>query len=207
MIALRIGLATGLVGLLAACQQLLPIGSAPERTFTLEYAAPLSTPAAEAPVVFLSDPLMAEGLGGLTVTVSLDSGERTSLKNARWATDLGSLIRDYLDRALTEETDAQFVGEGSLDLKTRCRMQAKVWSFDFVPGDTPSKDRARVMIDFRIIDNLTGTQIERASGRAERSVTGNDPSDVVSALAGALQETTDVAAGLVSRHLDVCSNS
>lgn len=195
-----------MAALLSGCQQLLPIGSEPERTFSLEYAAPLSVPAPNAPLVFLTDPLMAEGLGGISITVSLDSGERTALKGARWSTDLGSLVRDYLDRSLTATTGAQFVGEGSLDLRTRCRLQTKVWVFDLAPGADAAQDRARVSIEMRIIDNLTGTQIARDQARSEKRIAGNDPADVVEGLTAALSDVSQSAAALVNDQLEACSS-
>lgn len=190
--------------LLTGCQQLLPIGGDQERTFALRYDGSVPPSKPDAPLLFIDDPLMAEGLGGQSLTVVLSDGERTALKDVRWATGSASLIRDYLDRYLMARSDAAFVGEGGLDIRTRCRLQTKVWAFEFRPGATPEEDRVFVWIEAALVSILSGDLLERSQVTSEHPVAGDDPSDVVAALDAALERVARDLIPLVDNNLETC---
>ncbi len=175
--------------LLVGCQSLLPSND-PERTFALRYDGVVPVEKVNVPVVFLDDPLMAEGLGGQTLTVVLDGGERTALNDLRWATDLQTLIRDYLDRRLMAGTDADYVGDGGLDIQASCRLQTKFWAFELRPGASATDDRVAVSLEASLVSLTTGELLARTQ-LDELRPTGTTTGDVVQSLEGALGAVSD----------------
>ncbi len=201
-------LKTGLVtlicaALLAGCQSILPSND-PERTFAFRYDGQVPQSKDNAPVIFLDDPLMAEGLGGQTLTVVLDGGERTALNDLRWATGLESLIRDYLDRRLMAGTDADYVGDGGLDIRATCRLHTKFWAFEMRPGVSAADDQVAVSLEASLVSLTTGELLARTQLDEVRPTSAASTSDVVMSLEGALSTVSDQLTDFMSEGLKYC---
>ena len=208
---MKMGLVTGLAFLAAGCTQILPIGSKAERSFSLRYELAQDqyhgSGMKAGPVIFLDDPLLAEGLGGRTITVELEGRERTALKGAKWSAPLSDLIRGYLNRNLMANTQAQIVGEGGLDVHASCRISSKVWSFELHPQgeDGHEEDRVHVSLDLSLIDMRSGDLIGRNQFDNWSQLDATDGRAVVAAFHEAMEPVATDIAAWVTDNLKECS--
>ena len=150
---------------------------------------------------------MAEGLGGVTITVELDKRERTALKGVRWSAPLSDLIRGYLNRSLMHTTDAQVIGEGGLDVHASCRVSSKVWSFELHPqGENGvAEDMVHVSLDMSLIDMRSGDLIDRSQFDHRHRVDGTDGGDVVDAFHLAMAPMAGEISVWLAKNLTECS--
>ena len=159
----------GLIGLMG-CGPIVNFGDGtPETVYTLRTDdIPLQDPSG--PYLFISLPSFAEGLGGRTVAVMIGDYERSALKNVRWATGAGDLIRDYLVASLRASTGARTLGEDGLDVKTSCRLNTYVWSMDYIPAE--DGDSVHIRVETSLIDVVDGQMIARKTFNTTDSVKG-----------------------------------
>ena len=163
----------GCAALLASCGPLISFGdNEPDIVYSLTYNGDTKgTPTG--PKIFVSEPSFADGLGGRGVRVRLTDYELTTVNNLRWSTDISSLLRDYLVLALRDKGNAQMLGEDTLDVAARCRLNSYVWEMSFVPGALPDDDRVTMRIEYSLVDIISGSLIGRKIAFFDRSVDGS----------------------------------
>lgn len=194
--------------MISACSQVLPFGSKPERTFSLRYEGDISALPTGGPIVFLDEPLMAEGLGGRTFAVEIEGRERTILKDARWSSSLSDLVRSYFERLLGASSKAQIIGEGGLDVRAGCRLSLRVWSFQLVPGRSRSEDdRVSVSFEAGLVHLSKGDLLARQLFASDTIVEGNDAVNVVDAYHGVLEKLGGDMVDWFNAALPACSES
>jgi len=165
------------LSLLAGCGPLISFGDGePETVYTLR-TEDLSLDDGTGPFLFVASPSFSEGLGGRKVAVMLGEYERSTLKDVRWATDAGDLIRDYLVASLRQDTNSRTLGEDGLDVKSRCRLNNYVWSMDFVPGE--GGDQVHLRMETSLLDLFTGAMISRKTFDERVDVSGGKMSIMV----------------------------
>ncbi|TNE61728.1 MAG: hypothetical protein EP335_15005 [Alphaproteobacteria bacterium] len=176
--------------LLPGCGPLVSFGNdgPADAVYSLRYAGDYASEAKRAgPLLYFDEPMMAEGLAGQKVAVRLGTYRRSTLAEARWSTGLSTLVRDYLMRALSAETDAQTVGEGGLDIKVDCRLGIKIWSFDYVPDTSPGVDVVDVAIELSMVRLRDGRLLGQHTFVQTPEVTGQGEDTVPSAFNKAMQ--------------------
>lgn len=190
---------------LSACTQLLPFGSEAERNFVLSYPVSEEAYRAQGTVVFLEDPIMAEGLGGRGITVRLAGGERTIVKGMRWGVVLSEMVRNYFEQSLSRETDATVISEGGLGIRSACRLGLKVWRFELEPGASESDDAVRVSLEAVLVNVGTGDLVGRDLFSKSESPRSNAPEALAAAFDAALAETSGDIAAWLQGNLPACS--
>ncbi|GHF11824.1 hypothetical protein GCM10017044_02090 [Kordiimonas sediminis] len=181
---------------LSACGPIVSFGSdEPASIYSLDYRGPARNDAA-GPVLYVSEPVMTQDLGTRRVAVQLGGFERTFLKEARWATALGDMVRGYMVEAITGATSAQALGEGALDVASNCRVGLTVRAFDYVPrSDASSDDTVLVRIEMSFVRLTDSKLLGRRDFSASQTVAGTDRHDIVAsfnaAMAAAGSDMTD----------------
>lgn len=169
---LKTALVLGSVALIASCGPLISFGDTePDVVYSLRYSDTGSKDPT-GPRIFVSEPSFADGLGGRGVRVRLDDYELTSVSNVRWSTDVSGLLRDYTVLALRDQAGAQMLGEDTLDVSTKCRLNLYVWDMAFVPGSTSADDAVTMRLEFSLVNIESGSLISRHIASFDHPVTG-----------------------------------
>ncbi|NVJ68747.1 MAG: membrane integrity-associated transporter subunit PqiC [Alphaproteobacteria bacterium] len=147
------------------------------------------------PVVFVDEPTVAEGLKGEKVAVALDGNQLVTIDGVRWAAPVADLVRNYITRALGHQTDAQMVGDGGLDIKSACRLGAKIWAMEFVPGASARDDKVRVSIELSLVRMKDSMLLSKPTVAKTVTVGGKGDRAVMDAFNMAM---SDVSAEMVS---------
>lgn len=191
--------------LLAACGPLISFGSDNAQTvYSLQYDG-LGVAPPGAPVVYVDDPLTADGLGGREVAVRLGTYERTTLDGVLWSSSATDLVRDYLVQSLADDAQVQTLGQGGLDVAAGCRLGLKIWQMHFVPGETADADEVVMSID-AILVNITTSEL---AGRRMFNVESPVPDGSGERVMIAFNVSMSLIAKQMSRWLaerrDICS--
>ena len=146
--------------LLSGCGPLISFGGdgPADTVYSLRYSGAYQQKGADSIVIYVDEPLMAEGLAGQKITVALPSDKRSTLKGARWSAPLSVLIRDYEIRAFGHQVGANMIGEGGLDIHAACRLGTKVWAFEFTPGADAGTDKVDIAIELSLV-RLSDSQL------------------------------------------------
>ncbi|WCL54943.1 ABC-type transport auxiliary lipoprotein family protein [Gimibacter soli] len=179
-----------LVSLLAlgACAPLINLGgSEPATAYGLRYPGGRALAAEGAPVIYVDEPVMTEGLGGRDIVVRGADGSQSVLKGGRWTAPASDMVRYYLVQALEDHTGARMIGEGGLDINAACRTHITVWHFEMVPGAGGTPDKAVVGLELSLVHLDTGEMLFRNRFDRTADITGNEPSTVVAAFQYAME--------------------
>lgn len=193
--------------LLAGCGPLISFGDdgPADEVYSLAYAPSGPAIADDAPIIYVDEPLLAQGLGGVNVAVALDDNRRTSLMGVRWAENSSDLIRDYLVRAAGEKSGARLLGEGGLDVRAGCKLALKVWSFDFAPGASSRDDEVRVEIEFTLVRYSDNHLLGQPTFRDTQSVRSADSDRIVAAFHNAMGTVSDAAGDWLRGAASACA--
>lgn len=177
--------ACGFVGmlLLAGCGPIISFGDDGPAgdIYSLEYAVANTNVGGMATIIYLEEPLMSDGLGGIDIAVSLENRKRTSLQGVQWSASSTDLIRDFFVRAIGSMSGTRLLGQGALDVQAGCRLGTKVWAFEFVPGTTASDDRVDIEVEFILTRYSDNRLIGQPTFSAAQSVTESDGENIVEA--------------------------
>lgn len=138
---------------LSSCGPLISFGEdgPGDKVYSLKYAGGYENAPADAPVIYIDEPHMADALAGQKITVALPGDKRSTLSGARWAAPLSALVRDYTARALSHKAGVHMIGEGGLDIHVACRLGTKVWSFEFTPAEDASGDHVLIALELSLV--------------------------------------------------------
>ncbi len=175
-----------------------------DEVFSLRYPGEQQATDNSGPVVYIDEPHVAEGLGGIDIAVQLAGNRRSTLAGAAWAADLSTLVRDYFTQALGAETDARPVGEGGLDVKADCRLGIKIWRFDFVPGQTIKEDSVDVRIELSLMRLWDSHLLSQSSFSQQPAVDGKGAEALVASFSVAMKEVSTSMAGAFKDQLKAC---
>lgn len=171
-----------LVGL-AACGPIISFGDdgPADDVYSLEYGVPNTNTSDMATIIYVEEPLMSDGLGGIEVAVALENRRRTSLQGVQWSANSTDLIRDYFVRAIGSMSGTRLLGQGAIDVQAGCRLGTKVWAFEFVPGATASDDRVDIEVEFILIRYNDNRLIGQPTFAAAQQVSAADGQNIVDA--------------------------
>ncbi|MBV1900405.1 MAG: PqiC family protein [Kordiimonadaceae bacterium] len=119
--------------------------------YALRYSSDYASYDVNAPIIYLSNPQMLDGLDGTSIAVMLPDGQRTLLAGASWSAHISDLIREYVSHSLGAQTGANIISEGGLDIKAGCRLGLKVWSFELATGETAATDAVNIALQFSLV--------------------------------------------------------
>lgn len=192
--------------LLAGCGPLISFGEGgpADDVFSLRYEADRSAPAANAPVIFIDEPLMTNGLGGTQIAVQLDGNKRSRLQGARWSENSGDLIRDFVARAAGEKSGARVLGQDGIDVRSECRLGLKVWAFELVPGGSPREDLVSIEIEFTLVRAADNALLGQPVFATRQPVRAASSSRVVNAFHAGMMEVADVASAWLKDEIAAC---
>lgn len=173
---------------LAACGPLISFGDdgPADDVYSLRYDGAYIPPQDGAALIYVEQPLMGDGLGGQTIPVVLENERRTRLQGVAWSANSADLIRSYMVRALSVAPNADFVGEGGLDIEASCYLGLKVWEFEFAPGAVRADDSVHVAIEFSLVRYSDSVLLGRPTYKAVESVSGSETEGVVLAFQRAI---------------------
>lgn len=183
---------------LGACAPLINLGgSEPATAFSLRYSGGRTLATEGAPVIYVDEPVMTEGLGGRDIMVRGADGSQNILKGGRWTASSSDMIRYYLVQALEDQTGARMIGEGGLDINAACRTHITVWSFEMVPGTAGTPDSVEIGLELSLVHLDTGEMLYRNRFDRTAEFTGSEPAAVVAAFHRAMAGLSgELAAGL-----------
>lgn len=173
---------------LSACGPLISFGDdgPADDVYSLRYDGAYSPPQAGAALIYIEQPLMGDGLGGQTISVVLENERRTRLQGVAWSANSADLIRGYMVRALSAVPNADFVGEGGLDIDASCYLGLKVWEFEFAPGAEKADDTVNVAIEFSLVRYSDSVLLGRPTYKVVEPVSGTGTEGVVLAFQRAI---------------------
>jgi len=206
--AIRLKAMTLAIGLfvVAACGPLISLGNdgPADEIYSLRYPGKLETPTAAAPIIYVDSPRLVEGLGGRGVAVRLTGNKRTTLEGAIWATHLSDLVRDYVTHALSNQTKANMVSEGGLDIKAGCRLGTKVWAMEFVPGSSETEDQVEVTLQFSLVRLADSKLLGHPVFSKKSSVRVSDGNGVVTAFNAAMENASHEYSRWLNTQINEC---
>lgn len=193
--------------MLGGCGPLISFGDdgPADEVYSLEFADARTASGDMAAIIYLEEPLMSSGLGGNHVAVALDNNQRTNLKGVRWSANSTDLIRDFLVRSISSSSGVRLLGEGAIDVQAGCRLGVKVWSFEFVPGDSARDDRVDVEIEFILIRYSDNRLIGQPTFAASPGVASAAADRIVAAFQNAMTSISADAGAWLSPHAAECS--
>ncbi len=196
-----------LAGMVASCGPLISFGgdSEPNETYGLRYQAQGAAEYPVGPIVYVDSPQMAEGLDGHNVTVVMQSGRRTVLERAAWSTHLSDLIRDYVAQSIGAQSGANMIGEGGLDISAGCRLGLKVWSFEFVPGETVAEDGVSVVLQFSLVRISDNQLLSHPTFAASVEVDSKSVGGVMGGFSKAMDRAASEYGGWFRERMGQCS--
>lgn len=168
---------------LAGCGPIISFGDdgPADDVYSLEYGGAATNTSDMATIIYVEEPLMSDGLGGIEVAVALANRQRTSLKGVQWSANSTDLIRDYFVRAIGSMSGTRLLGQGAIDVQAGCRLGIKVWAFEFVPGASASDDRVDIEAEFILIRYNDNRLIGQPVFSAAQRVGGSDGENIVEA--------------------------
>lgn len=168
---------------LAACGPIISFGDdgPADDVYSLEYAAAANNAGDMATIIYVEEPFMSDGLGGIQVAVALENRQRTSLQGVQWSANSTDLIRDYFIRAIGSMSGTRLLGQGAIDVQAGCRLGTKVWAFEFVPGASAADDRVDIEVEFILIRYNDNRLIGQPTFTAMQQVTIADGQNIVDA--------------------------
>ncbi len=149
--------------------------------YSLEYSAVTANTSDMASIVYIEEPLMGDGLGGINVAVALENRKRTNLQGVRWSANSTDLIRDYFIRAIGSMSGTRLLGQGAIDVQAGCRLAVKVWAFEFVPGANASDDRVDIEVEFTLIRYSDNRLIDQPIFSAASPVARSNSENIIDA--------------------------
>lgn len=194
---------------LSGCGPLISFGDdgPGDTVYSLKYSGDFGTNAADAPVIYIDEPHMADGLAGQRITVVLSGDKRSTLSGARWSAPLSALVRDYVARALSDKAGAHMIGEGGLDIHATCRLGTKVWSFEFVPSDSAAGDKVNIAMEMSLVRLADGKLLSHPTFTKSAPVRGTDGDAVATAFAAAMQGMGDEMGAWLKAQSASCAGS
>ncbi|WP_262692046.1 ABC-type transport auxiliary lipoprotein family protein [Kordiimonas aestuarii] len=175
-----------------------------DTVYSLKYPGGYHTNGDDAPVIYVDEPHMADGLAGQKIAVALAGERRSTLKGARWSAPLSTLVRDYVARALGDKAGAHMIGEGGLDIHAGCRLGTKVWALEFVPGGDVGGDKVEIAIEMSLVRLSDSTLISHPTFTRSMSVQGTDGDVVMTAFNRAMAATADEMGLWLKDQVDAC---
>ncbi len=169
--------------LLAGCGPLISFGDdgPADDVYSLEYGAVNANTGDMATIIYVEEPLMSDGLGGIDVAVALENRKRTNLQGVRWSANSTDLIRDYFVRAIGSMSGTRLLGQGAIDVQAGCRLGVKVWAFEFVPGTSAGDDRVDIEVEFILIRYNDNRLIGQPTFSASSQVAVSDGENIIDA--------------------------
>jgi len=176
-------LAAAAVLMLAGCGPLISFGDDGPAgdVFSLEFDGANPNTSDMATIIYVEEPLMTDGLGGVDIAVALDGRKRTSLQGVRWSSNSTDLIRDYFVRAIGGMSGTRLLGQGAIDVQAGCRLGIKVWAFEYVPGASAGDDRVEVEVEFILIRYNDNRLIGQPTLSASSQVSAANGEDIIQA--------------------------
>lgn len=174
--------------LLSGCGPLISLGDdgPADDVFSLEYDGANVNTSDMATIIYVEEPLMSDGLGGVDVAVALENRRRTSLKGVRWSSNSTDLIRDYFIRAIGSMSGTRLLGQGAIDVRAGCRLGVKVWAFEFVPGNSAGDDRVDIEVEFILVRYSDNRLIGQPTLSASTQVGTANGENIVEAFHGGM---------------------
>jgi len=181
--------------LLAGCGPLISFGDdgPADDVYSLEYGAVNANTSDMATIIYVEEPLMSDGLGGINVAVALENRKRTNLQGVRWSANSTDLIRDYFVRAIGSVSGTRLLGQGAIDVQAGCRLGVKVWAFEFVPGTSASDDRVDIEVEFILIRYNDNRLIGQPTFSASPQVALSDGENIIDAFHTGMASISDDA--------------
>ena len=175
---------------LSSCGPLISFGDdgPGDTVYSLKYQGGFASNGDDAPVIYVDEPHMAEGLAGQKITVALEGDKRSTLMGARWSAPLSALVRDYVARALSDKAGAHMIGEGGIDIHAGCRLGTKVWSFEFVPGANASGDAVKIAMEMSLVRLADSKLVSHPTFSTTAPVRGTDGDAVARAFSSAMAD-------------------
>ena len=175
----------------AAAMALLLVGCGPiisfgddgpaDDVYSLEYSLNNANTNDTATIIYVEEPLMSDGLGGINVAVALENRKRTNLQGVRWSANSTDLIRDYFVRAIGRMSGTRLLGQGAIDVQAGCRLGIKVWAFEFVPGTNAGDDRVDLEVEFILVRYNDNRLLGQPTFSASPQVVLSDGENIVDA--------------------------
>jgi len=168
---------------LTACGPIISFGDdgPADDVYSLEYDSVTTNAGDMATIIYVEEPLMSDGLGGIQVAVALENRQRTSLQGVQWSANSTDLIRDYFIRAIGSMSGTRLLGQGAIDVQAGCRLGTKVWAFEFVPGAAPADDRVDIEVEFILIRYNDNRLIGQPTFSAMQPVATADGQNIIDA--------------------------
>ena len=178
---LVLAIAAGLF--LVGCGPIISFGDdgPADDVYSLEYGTVTANTSDMATIIYVEEPLMSDGLGGIEVAVALENRKRTNLQGVRWSANSTDLIRDYFVRAIGSMSGTRLLGQGAIDVQAGCRLGVKVWAFEFVPGISVGDDRVDIEVEFILIRYNDNRLIGQPTFSASPQVALSDGENIVDA--------------------------
>lgn len=191
--------------MVAGCGPLISFGDdgPADQIFSLDYPAAGDHSGSDA-VIYVTEPIMGDGLSGTQVSVVLDNNQRTSLMGVRWSANSTDMVRDYLVRGLSARSGSLMLGEGALDVRAGCRLGVKVWNYQYVPGNSIGDDRVDVEIEFTLVRYSDGSLLGQPTFAANEPVGGSNGIDVVDGFNNAMTSISREASNWIGQNQDAC---
>lgn len=191
--------------MVAGCGPLISFGDdgPADQIFSLDYPAAGDRSGSDA-VIYVTEPIMGDGLSGTQVSVVLDNNQRTSLMGVRWSANSTDMVRDYLVRGLAARSGTLMLGEGALDVRAGCRLGVKVWHYEYVPGNSIGDDRVDVEIEFTLVRYADGVLLGQPTFAANEPVGGSNGIDVVDGFNNAMTSISREASSWIGQNQDAC---
>ncbi len=169
--------------MLAGCGPLISFGDdgPADDVFSLEYDGANVNTSDMATIIYVEEPLMSDGLGGVDVAVALENRKRTSLQGVRWSSSSTDLIRDYFIRAIGSMSGTRLLGQGAIDVRAGCRLGVKVWAFEFVPGASAGDDRVDIEVEFTLVRYNDNRLIGQPTLSASSQVSAANGEEIIEA--------------------------
>lgn len=198
---------TALLLILAGCGPLISFGDdgPADKVYGLEYDSAPAATGAMSTIVYVEEPLMSDGLGGNHISVVLDNNERTSLMGVRWSANTTDLIRDFLVRGVAGTSGVRLLGEGAIDVQAGCRLGLKIWSFEFVPGDSIRDDRVDVEIEFILVRYSDNRLIGQPTFSSSQGVEATSGAAIVAAFHQSMISVSTQAGSWLATQSGECS--
>ncbi|WP_417449846.1 ABC-type transport auxiliary lipoprotein family protein [Kordiimonas sp.] len=191
---------------LSACGPIISFGDdgPGDSEYSLQYSGDYRSSGDDAPVIYVDEPHMADGLAGQKITVVLPGNKRSSLKGARWSAPLSTLVRDYVARALGDKAGAHMIGEGGLDIHAGCRLGTKVWALEFVPGGNAQADKVEVAMELSLVRLSDSMLVSHPTFTASAPVRGAEGDAVAGAFRAAMADVADDMGRWLKAQVSTC---
>ncbi|UTW55162.1 ABC-type transport auxiliary lipoprotein family protein [Kordiimonas sp. SCSIO 12610] len=191
--AIKATLGIGSLLLISACGPLISFGGDgdADEVYSLEYQGGYSTFNADAPRIYLDEPLMAEGLASRKMSVRLPDFRRSAIASTSWSANLSDLIRGYMARSIAVKSGVQLISEGGLDVKVGCRMAVHVWAFELVPGDIPQDDKVASTIELTLLNVTNGVLLGKQTFVVEKPVLSAGGAAIAAAFNQAIEDSAN----------------